>query len=435
MNVVKVFFLALIISVSVFSSTMSFAFENSSQPTYGEWVNLIDGNLDDFIKRGGEAVYELKDGILIGKTRPDTPNTFLSTKKDYANFELTFEFNVDPKLNSGVQFRSNVKKTGIWPFDSDRVWGYQSEIDPSDRAWSAGIYEEGGRGWLNNLKDNKAAQQAFKQNQWNKVRILAVGHSLKTWINGVAAADLTDSKTASGFIAFQVHNVSYDEERHVQWKNIKVREITLPKKTALIEAGKDYAEAPEGADILIANASHQMVNDDDEKSDWSFEKGVLQVGDGDSYTPKKYRDFQAHIEFNVNEDLDRGWQQNGNSGFYIQQRYEVQILNSFGQEPHPQSVGGIYKIKAADVNASKKHGEWQSYDIIFREPRWQGDEKIEDARITVIHNGVLIQDDVAIPHETGAGKDEDSTARPIKLQDHSNPVKYRNFWVKELNIN
>ena len=193
---------------------------------YSSWTNLIDGGLDNFVQRGGKAVYELKDGVVIGKTRPKTPNTFLCTKKIYSDFELEFEFNVDPMLNSGVQIRSNVKKLDN---GTDRVWGYQSEIDPSSRAWSAGIYEEAGRGWLNNLKENEAARKAFKQNDWNKVRILAIGDHLQTWINGVPAADLKDSNTASGFIALQVHGVRYSEEKLVQWKNIRIREITAKK--------------------------------------------------------------------------------------------------------------------------------------------------------------------------------------------------------------
>jgi len=188
---------------------------------------MTANGLTDFEQKGGKAIYEFKDGVVIGKTRPKTANSFMCTKKLYSDFELEYEFLVDPMLNSGVQFRSNVKKQKD---GSDRVWGYQAEIDPSSRAWSAGIYEEAGRGWLNNLKENPAAQKAFKQNDWNKVRILAIGDSIKTWINGVTAADLKDDKTATGFIALQVHSVRYSEERLIQWRNLKIREIEAKKK-------------------------------------------------------------------------------------------------------------------------------------------------------------------------------------------------------------
>jgi hypothetical protein len=191
---------------------------------YKPWLNL--DNIELFEKRGGVAEYELKDGVITGKTRPKTPNTFLCTKKIYTDFELELEFKVDPALNSGIQFRSNVKKekNGF-----ERVWGYQSEIDPSERAWSAGIFEEAGRGWLHNLKDNEVARKAFKQNEWNKVKIIAIGDHLRTWINGVPAADLKDDKTAQGFIALQVHSVRYADEKYVSWKNIRIRELELLK--------------------------------------------------------------------------------------------------------------------------------------------------------------------------------------------------------------
>lgn len=218
-------FILLMISVALLASCQS-AYVDENGNVYGDWANMTANGLEDFEQKGGKAVYEFKDGEVIGKTRPKTPNSFLCTKKLYSNFELEYEFLVDPKLNSGVQFRSNVKKLAN---GSDRVWGYQAEIDPSSRAWSAGIFEEAGRGWLNNLKENPAAQKAFKQNEWNKVRILAIGDSLKTWINGVPAADLKDGKTATGFIALQVHSVRYPEERLVKWRNLRVREIEAKK--------------------------------------------------------------------------------------------------------------------------------------------------------------------------------------------------------------
>lgn len=218
-------FITLLLSVALLASCQS-AYVDENGNSYGAWSSMTANGLDDFEQKGGKAVYELKDGMVIGKTRPKTSNSFMCTKKLYSNFELEYEFLVDPQLNSGVQFRSNVKKQKD---GSDRVWGYQAEIDPSSRAWSAGVFEEAGRGWLNNLKENPAAQKAFKQNEWNKVRILAIGDSIKTWINGVPAADLKDDKTATGFIALQVHSVRYPEERLVKWRNLKVREIEAKK--------------------------------------------------------------------------------------------------------------------------------------------------------------------------------------------------------------
>jgi hypothetical protein len=204
---------------------------------------LFDGKtLNGWVQRGGEAKYTVTDGIIVGTSVPDTPNSFLCTDRDYADFVLELEFKVDPILNSGVQIRSQVfdKETNIQVKGSDgtirdrtvpagRVHGYQVEIDPSDRAWTGGIYDEARRGWLFDLKDSPAAQKAFRQGEWNHFKIEAIGSSIKTWLNGVPAATLDDDMTLSGFIALQVHGVGNNLERvgkTVSWRNVKIKEVT-----------------------------------------------------------------------------------------------------------------------------------------------------------------------------------------------------------------
>lgn len=187
------------------------------------FVPLFDGtSLKGWVQRGGKAKYAVENGAIVGSSVPNTPNSFLCTEKTYGDFILELEFKVDPSLNSGVQIRSESKpdyKNGV-------VHGYQVEIDPSARAWSGGIYDESRRGWLNNLKENPAAQKAFKQNEWNKFRVECRGDSIKTWINGVPAADLKDSMTLRGFIALQVHGVGKKTEPvQVSWRNIRIKEL------------------------------------------------------------------------------------------------------------------------------------------------------------------------------------------------------------------
>jgi hypothetical protein len=199
-----------------------------------KWVPLFDGKtLDGWTQRGGKAKYEVKDEEIVGSSVPNTGNSFLCTNKEYADFVLELEFKVDPKLNSGVQVRSQyldkereVEYMGKKVKEgANRVFGYQCEIDPSDRAWSGGIYDEGRRGWLNDLKNNEAARKAFKQNEWNRFRIECVGDSIKTWINDVPAADLKDSLTPKGFVALQVHGVGAKEEpMEVRWRKIRIME-------------------------------------------------------------------------------------------------------------------------------------------------------------------------------------------------------------------
>jgi hypothetical protein len=203
---------------------------------------LFDGKtFNGWVQHGGKAKYEIVDGTIVGTSVPKTPNSFLCTEKKYGDFELEVDFKVDPLLNSGIQIRSNVfeepttikfkdkaGKEQSRKLPADRVYGYQVEIDPSDRAWSGGIYDESRRGWLNDLSKNKAAQKAFKQNEWNHYRIVCKGDSIKTWINGVPAADLKDGLTPEGFIALQVHGVGNHPEKvgkQVSWKNIKIKEL------------------------------------------------------------------------------------------------------------------------------------------------------------------------------------------------------------------
>lgn len=199
---------------------------------------LFDGkNLDGWTRQGGKHAYAAVDGAVVGTSVQGEPNGFLCTDRVFTNFILTLEFFPDPKLNSGVQIRSNAldtEQTVEWTTASGekkskkipagRVHGYQVEIDPTPRAFSAGVYDEGRRGWLNDLKDNEPARKAFKPNAWNKLRIEANGPSIRTWLNGVPAADLTDDLTPAGFIGLQVHSAK-EPGGQVKWRNIRLEEL------------------------------------------------------------------------------------------------------------------------------------------------------------------------------------------------------------------
>ena len=179
---------------------------------------LFDGkDLANWTQRGGRAAYSIEDGCIVGETRPNQPNSFLCTKQTYRDFVLELDFLDDPSLNSGIQIRSEARsdyKDGV-------VHGYQVEIDPSPRAWTAGIYDESRRGWLAPLDKNPTAQQAFRQNQWNHVKVVARGDHIQTWLNGVPAADLHDSMTPEGFIALQVHGVGDRKDSlRIRFKNL-----------------------------------------------------------------------------------------------------------------------------------------------------------------------------------------------------------------------
>jgi hypothetical protein len=185
------------------------------------FVQLFDGkDVTGWVQRGGEATYTVEDGALVGRTVLDTPNSFLCPPKDYDNFVLEFEVKVDPRLNSGVQIRSHSTPE----YRDGRVHGYQVEIDPTDRGYSGGVYDEGRRGWLQNPEGNEEAMKAFKAGEWNEYQIEAVGDSLRTWVNGVPVTNLVDGIDQSGFIGFQVHSAE-EAGLEVRWRNIWLKEL------------------------------------------------------------------------------------------------------------------------------------------------------------------------------------------------------------------
>lgn len=209
----------------------------SFAPAEDTWTPIFDGkSLEGWQQHSGKAEYRVQDGAIIGKTVAGTGNSFLCTAKKHGDFILELEFKVDPSMNSGIQFRSEFyeQPTTIEingkpkKFEADRVFGYQFEIDPSERAWTGGVYDEARRGWLFDLKNKPEAGKAFKQGEWNKARIECRGESIKTFINDVPAADFTDGMTKSGVIALQVHGIGKKKEaegKEVMWRNIRIREL------------------------------------------------------------------------------------------------------------------------------------------------------------------------------------------------------------------
>lgn|GEM_PF-2254563 len=185
--------------------------------------DLFDGKtLDGWTQRGGQAEFRVEDGAIVGKTRIATPNSFLCTTQEFADFELELEFKLEnERLNSGVQIRSSSEPE----YKNGRVHGYQIEIDPTSRAWTGGIYDEGRRGWLVTLKNRPEAQAAFRLGQWNRMRVVAEANRIKTWINEVPVADLMDDLSSRGFIALQIHASNEVMPLEIRWRSIRLKEL------------------------------------------------------------------------------------------------------------------------------------------------------------------------------------------------------------------
>jgi hypothetical protein len=190
-----------------------------------QWTALFNGTtLDGWEQHNGTATYRVEEGMVVGRTSEGSPNSFLCTKQNYADFELEFEVKVDDALNSGVQIRSVSDPAR----QNGRVHGPQVEIATNGTAGF--IYGEAlGTGWLSENRDDPAKMAAFKKGEWNKYRVLAEGKSIKTWLNGVPVADLVDEKSghAAGFIALQVHGIGKGTGPYeVRWRNIRLRDLS-----------------------------------------------------------------------------------------------------------------------------------------------------------------------------------------------------------------
>lgn len=164
----------------------------------------------------GDAAYRLDGDVLVGNAGPRRKQSFLVSEETLHDFELLVDVKIAVLGNSGIQLRSHVSPDG-------RLHGYQAEIDPTDRSWSAGIYDEGRRGWLNDLSDNRPAREAFDRGGWNTYRIRCEGPRIRTWLNGVPAADLLDGADLSGHLGFQIHGG--DDDIEIRWRGARVQRL------------------------------------------------------------------------------------------------------------------------------------------------------------------------------------------------------------------
>lgn len=182
------------------------------------------------------------------------------------------------------------------------------------------------------------------------------------------------------------------------------------------------AEAPEGATVLFDGSDvDSFVNAQ------MTENGLLQEG---ALISPMFQDFNLHVEFRLPYMPQAEGQQRANSGLYLQSRYECQVLDSFGTEKMYNGLGALYRTKAPDVNMAFPPLVWQTYDIQFTAPRWASDQtKVRDAHVTSWVNGVKVQDNVALQNKTGAGKPEAPVLLPINIQNHGDPVRFRNIWI------
>lgn len=452
-NQQRIVLLALLMSVLLTGSVFA------AEP----WTSLFDGKtLKGWEQKGGKAKYAVEDGQIVGTTVLDTSNSFLCTKQFYSDFILELEFKVDDALNSGVQIRSN----SFPEYNNGQVHGYQVEIDPSGRGWSGGIYDESRRGWLAKVDDGNAAQKAFKNGQWNSFRVEAIGDTLKTWINGVPAAHLYDTKTRSGFIALQVHSVGNDKTKEgiqVRWRNIRIisenaaayaKPMDLPVQSMDNQLGN--VEQSQGFKLLFDGKTSSGWRgarlDDFPKSGWVIKDGILTVlesgggesaAGGDIVTMDKYNDFELHVDFKLTPGANSGIKYfvdpelNKGPGSSI--GLEYQLLDDqrhpdakLGNHEDSRQLACLYDLKKANMNKLPNPiGEWNHAVVISKGnhvEHWLNGRKVLEYERKTPEFRQLIHDS---KYKDWAGFGEWNQGH-ILLQDHGNTVFFKNVKIREL---
>jgi hypothetical protein len=294
-----------------------------------KWVDLFNGkNLEGWEVLNGDAPFNAENGMIVGSSKTNTPNTFLATKEQFTNFILEYEVKMDEGLNSGVQIRSQSNKS----YNNGRVHGLQVECEDSKRGWAGGIYDEARKGWRYPLEYNAKAKTAFKKGQWNSFKVVAFNNHIMTWVNGVQAANLVEENIETGFIALQVHDIGHNEamsDKKIRWKNIRIKEIseTEFKKYQNIKAPevgylKNQLTAREKSDgwkLLwdgkTTDGWRGAKLDQFPETGWSINDGILKVhasggGEsehgGDIVTRKKYENFILEVDFSLSKGANSG---------------------------------------------------------------------------------------------------------------------------------
>ena len=237
-------------------------------------------------------------------------------------------------------------------------------------------------------------------------------------------------------------NLRSETEVKQQWE---IHDMDRPQPT-IVDAGTSSTQhqesgAPSDAIVLFDGTDlSQWRTADRQPAKWKVEKGYVEVvaKSGSIWTKQAFGDCQLHVEWAAPVQATGEGQHRGNSGVFLMEKYEVQVLDSYDNKTYPDGqAAAIYGQYPPLVNACRPPGQWQTYEIIFRRPRFDSNGKLVRPGIaTVLHNGVLVQDHVELTGPTAHAKhlpwEPHPDKLPLMLQDHSNPVRYRNIWIREL---
>lgn len=418
---------------------------------------LFDGkDLKGWKQLNGKALYEVRNGEIIGKTVANTPNSFLVTEKEYGDFVLTLDLMVESDMNSGIQFRSESKPD----YQNGRVHGYQCEVDPSTRAWSGGIYDEARRGWLYTNELNPAAKAAFKVGKWNHYKIECIGNSIRTWLNGKPVAWVIDDMTPKGFIALQVHAIrdKSQEGQIIRWKNIF---ITTGELTAapfediyvvnMIPNNLSEPEKKQGFRLLFDGKSTQGWESAQggpvKGKAWVAQDGNLTIlskeeesqRSGDIVTTAKFKAFELKFDFNLTPGANSGLKYcTGNNGPSVGLEYQV-LDDSLHADAKLGINGNRTMASLYDLIPAKKEsrfinqpGNWNRGGVILY-PNNHAEHWLNGRKVLEYERGGA--DFLAHVAQSKFSKMKDfgiAQEFPILFQDHGDKVMFRSIKIREL---
>jgi hypothetical protein len=403
----------------------------------------------------GTAPFTVEGDAIVGVTKPGSPNSFLATEKTYGDFIFECEVKQDvAPTNSGIMFRA----LSTPDYMNGRVHGYQLEIDPAERSWTGGIYDEARRGWFFPGDLNPATLKTYRYGEWNRLRIEAIGTTLRTWVNGQPVAHVIDAMTPAGFIALQVHSAS-QVGRKIAWRNLRIQTKDLRPSPPdqvfvrnLVPNTLAPAEKQQGWRLLWDGRTTKGWHGAKRRkgfpeAGWKIEHGELIVTGARTnglVSDKEFAAFEVQFEFNVSEG--------GNSGFkYFLGRdatgewvgHEFQLIDD---ERHPDALKGVdgnrqtgslydlipHKKLPGGAAIKPKAGEWSHARIVVT-PAGHVEHWLNGIKVLEYDRGsVDFAARLAKSKYAGIAGFGQAKQSPFLLQDHGDVVRFRSIKVRKL---